>query len=128
MPAGAFGFGRSFPGVKQPGNALCGMRKFQEASVAYRRAIELKPDYVEAYMNLGIALHDLGRLDGAIEACRQAIRLEPGCAEAHYNLGNMLHHHGRIRESIDARREAIRLRPDYAIRARQPRRRPGGFG
>ena len=42
--------------------------ELDRAIAAYRRAIELKPDYAAAYSNLGVALKDLGRFDEAIAA------------------------------------------------------------
>jgi tetratricopeptide (TPR) repeat protein len=47
------------------------------AVTAYRRAIELKPDYAEAALNLGVVLQESGDLDGAMRAYAQAYRLRP---------------------------------------------------
>jgi tetratricopeptide (TPR) repeat protein len=47
------------------------------AITAYRKAIELKPDYAEAALNLGVVLQDSGDLDGAMRAYGQAYRLRP---------------------------------------------------
>ena len=41
---------------------------FDEAVEAYKTTIALKPDYVEAYNNMGVALRNQGKLDEAIEA------------------------------------------------------------
>ena len=49
----------------------------QGAVTAYRKAIELKPDYAEAALNLGVVLQDSGDLDGAMRAYAQAYRLRP---------------------------------------------------
>jgi predicted O-linked N-acetylglucosamine transferase (SPINDLY family) len=93
---------------------MAAKRQLDEAMVAYRQAIRLKPDYAEAYSNLGKASKDLGQLDEAIAFYRQAIRLKPDLAEAHNNLGNALEGKGQLEEAIAAHRQAIGLKPDYA--------------
>jgi tetratricopeptide (TPR) repeat protein len=47
------------------------------AAAAYRKAIELKPDYAEAALNLGVVLQESGDLDNAMRAYAQAYRLRP---------------------------------------------------
>jgi tetratricopeptide (TPR) repeat protein len=53
------------------------LRDHAGAVIAYRKAIELKPDYAEAALNLGVVLQDSGDLDGAMCAYAQAYRLRP---------------------------------------------------
>jgi tetratricopeptide (TPR) repeat protein len=53
------------------------LRDHAGAASAYRRAIELKPDYAEAALNLGVVLQDSGDLEGAMRAYAQAYRLRP---------------------------------------------------
>ena len=48
-----------------------------QAAAAYRRAIELKSDYAEAALNLGIVLQEAGDADAALRAYGQAYRLRP---------------------------------------------------
>jgi cytochrome c-type biogenesis protein CcmH/NrfG len=50
---------------------------------AYRQAIDIKPGYAKAHLNLGNALKDQGSLDEAVAAYCQAIRIKPDLAEAH---------------------------------------------
>ena len=49
------------------GAALKGQGKLQEAVASFDRAIQLKPDYAEAYYNKGISLEKLYQLDEAFE-------------------------------------------------------------
>ena len=35
------------------------------------KALSIKPDFAEAYYNMGIALTDQGKLERAIEACKR---------------------------------------------------------
>jgi tetratricopeptide (TPR) repeat protein len=53
------------------------VRDYHGAATAYRRAIEIKPDYAEAALNLGVVLQELGDLDSAMRAYAQAYRLRP---------------------------------------------------
>ena len=60
--------------------------KLDEAVSRYRRALELKPKYIEAYNNLGAAFKDQGKLDEAVACYRRALELKPDFAEVHSNL------------------------------------------
>ena len=44
------------------------LRDYAERAAAYRKALEIKPDYAEAALNLGIVLQEAGDLDGAMRA------------------------------------------------------------
>ncbi len=46
-----------------------------EAIVHYRKALEIKPDYVEVHCNLAKALAGRGRLEEAIACYRKALDL-----------------------------------------------------
>jgi tetratricopeptide (TPR) repeat protein len=53
------------------------LRDFPAAATAYRKAIEIKPDFAEAALNLGIVLQESGDPDAAMSAYRSAYRLRP---------------------------------------------------
>jgi len=59
--------------------------KLKEAEFSYRKAIEIKPDFAEAYSNLGSILKDLGKLKDAEVSTRKAIEIKPDFADAHSN-------------------------------------------
>ncbi|MDC1280679.1 tetratricopeptide repeat protein [bacterium] len=85
-----------------------------EAIEAYNKCISLKPDYAEAYSNMGVALKDQGKLDEAIEAFNNALLLKPDYAEAYSNMGATLQDQGKLDEAIEAYNKCIALKPDYA--------------
>jgi len=88
--------------------------KFHEAVQAFNKAIELKPDYADAYSNRGNALCDLGQLQEALESYEKAIQLKPDYADAYSNRGNALHKLGRFEDAVMSCEKAIQLKPDYA--------------
>ncbi len=77
-------------------------------------AIATAPANVAAHVNLGLALHDKGRLDEAIACYRNAIELDPKLAAAHNNLGHVLRAKGQLAEAIACCLKAIELDPKFA--------------
>jgi tetratricopeptide (TPR) repeat protein len=53
------------------------LRDYAGAAVAYRKALDTKPDYAEAALNLGIVLQEAGDLERAMGAYIEAYRLRP---------------------------------------------------
>jgi Tfp pilus assembly protein PilF len=51
---------------------LRALKRFKEAEAAYRRALELKPNFADGWNNLGTVLRDLKRPQEAEQAFRKA--------------------------------------------------------
>ena len=96
------------------GNALQDQGKLDEAIQAFTNAISIKPNFAEAYYNMGLGFKEQGKLDEAIEAYTNAISIKPDFAEAYYNMGNALLDQGKLDEAIEAFTNAISIKPDYA--------------
>ena len=75
--------------------------KLDEAIEAFDKALSLKPDYSDAYYNMGNALHNQGKLDEAIEAYNKALFLKPNYAEAHQNLSFSLLNVGQLKKGLE---------------------------
>jgi len=61
--------------------------KNEEVIVAYKKAIELDPDYTIAHYNLARTYRKLGNYLDAVDAYKQVIRIKPDLASAHYDIG-----------------------------------------
>ncbi len=57
-----------------------------EAEAAFRRALEIRPEFPEALNNLGAVLRLTGRSEEAETVCRRALELRSGYVAALYNL------------------------------------------
>jgi tetratricopeptide (TPR) repeat protein len=110
------------------GNALSLLKKLDAAAAAYKKAIERKPDFFDAYNNLGITLRAQKKLDEAVAAYhkgiefnRKAIELYPQNLDLRYtlarlysNLGFALENQKKHAEAMAAYRKAIDTDPEFA--------------
>lgn len=72
------------------GNCYYATERLEDAVEMYTRAVNIEPEYCEAWNNLGNTLSDLERIDDALDAYRRAIHASPDYADAHYNLAETL--------------------------------------
>lgn len=86
----------------------------QEAISVYDQAINLKPDFAEAYCNRGSAKCNLSQYDAAIADFDWAINLKPDYAEAYYNRGSAKGNLGDYEAAIVDFDQAIGLNPNDA--------------
>ena len=80
----------------------------------YLKAIELKPGYADAYINLGIAYQKQNNYTKAIQIWEKAIELKPDDADAYYNLGNAYKDQDNLIKAVQMWEKAIELKPDDA--------------
>jgi tetratricopeptide (TPR) repeat protein len=99
-------------------------KEHKQAIEAYRKALRMDPNYVEAHYNLGYGYSKLGLHREAIEAYKQAIRIQPDAANTHYNLGISYSKLGLHKEAIEAYTLAIPIQHD----AGDDRHRQGFWG
>ena len=70
--------------------SLQAQRRFDEAMVQYRQALEIKPDYAKVYYNLGTVLAGRGQFDQALAQFQRASELQPDDADTQNNLAWLL--------------------------------------
>ena len=87
---------------------------FEEASRAYRRALEVDPYLVPALINLANIHYARDEIAEAQALYERAIALEPDVFEAHFSLGNIFHDLGRNLAAQACYRDALTLNPAYA--------------
>jgi len=96
------------------GRVLHQKEQLSDAERAYKKAIKINQDFVEAHGNLGNVLVDRGRLKEASGAYRKALKLLPDHPMLLNNLGNALQLQGKNEEAISCFNAAITQDPDYA--------------
>ena len=99
--------------LNNSGNALRGLRRFEDALAAYDKAIALKPDYADAFYNRGITFMDLQRFEEALASYDKVIALEPRYGKALNNRGNVLQVLKRFEEAVASYDRAVAVEPGY---------------
>jgi len=93
---------------------LHGEGRRAEAEAAYRRALEIYPDYAQMHFNLGRLLLDGGDGAGAVEHLSRAARLSPSNPRPYKSLAPLLERMGRRDEALAAYEAGTRLDPGDA--------------
>ncbi|MDB9493929.1 tetratricopeptide repeat protein [Spirulina major CS-329] len=87
--------------------------RYEEAIASWDRAIQLKPDYHQAWGNRGLGLKNLKRYEEAIASYGRAVELKPDFYKAWYNRGLALDELNRYPEAIAAYDQVIAIRPEF---------------
>ncbi|HKV46534.1 MAG TPA: tetratricopeptide repeat protein [Candidatus Acidoferrales bacterium] len=85
-----------------------------DAAEHYRRVLDRAPNWIEAHINLGVALYQMGMTEEARAAFLSAVQLDPANGISRYNLGCVLEEQGRMTEAIEHLSAAARAMPKHA--------------
>ena len=96
------------------GNVLLGEKHLDEALAAFSKAISLKPNDANAYLNRGATYAFLKQDDAAEQDFRKAISIDPHALQAYANLAGFY-----LYRKIPRRRKRFIVRKFRAIRTRR---------
>jgi tetratricopeptide (TPR) repeat protein len=88
--------------------------KAAEALVAYRRAVELAPDFADAWCNLGTVHFHRGERAEARTCYERSLAADADHLEANFNLANLLDDEGRRETALHHYKAAVRVDPSFA--------------
>ena len=89
-------------------------RDYQGAIADFDRAIELNPNYFNAYIGRGNARDDSGDSRGAIADYDRALKISPNNASAYYNRGVTRSRLGDTQAALSDFTQALKINPNYA--------------
>jgi Flp pilus assembly protein TadD len=96
------------------GTALLQQGRHQEALKAFDKAVQIKPDDPELWVNLGNALADMKRPAEAVLTYQHALELDPRNWNAAYRRGVMFYESGRFEEALSWFNRCAELRSNDA--------------
>ncbi|WKB52762.1 tetratricopeptide repeat protein [Eleftheria terrae] len=102
------------------GTVLGALNRHADAEQAYRQALQLKPDFVQAHLNLGHQLEHLGRIEEALAEWRTVLALLDAAPPADEelrlhalnNLARALEAHKRYDEAQACMEQSLAVRSD----------------
>ena len=83
------------------GNLLMLAGRMEEASSAYRRAIEIAPDSALPRFNLGVLLQQSGRWRQAMAEYKNVLEIEPRHARTFYQLGMLFESRNQRAKAVE---------------------------
>ena len=95
------------------GAVLQRLGRREAAIVSYDKALELKPDYVEALINSGTLHREQLNHHAAIDRFNRALALKPDHLNAMSNLAIMLTEFKRPQEAVAMFERLLQLKPDF---------------
>lgn len=97
------------------GVALFQRGYLDQAAESFKQVIAAKPQYPEAYYNLGTLYLRRNALADARRYLQQTVELRPNYPEAWNNLGMIAAQEGQPDEAIGNFEHSLQLRPDYTV-------------
>ena len=85
--------------------------KIEKAITAYEKAIQLEPNFADAYGGLGVIYWRTGDFDAAIRHCQKAIKIAPENIEFHQNLTQIYWQKGMYDRAAIGYRIILELNP-----------------
>ena len=92
---------------------LVDIGEYEEAKSNIKKAIELQPDYAEAYNNIGRVYVKIKKINRAISNFRKAIELKPDYCEAYNNLGVVLGENKQYDKAENILRQVLQINPEF---------------
>jgi Tfp pilus assembly protein PilF len=93
------------------GIALLDQFQYQESIQAFTEVIKLRPDYADAYTNVGLTEIVWEKYDSARTAIHKALSIDPSSARAHYYDGLLQRRAGNTEKEIADFRKVVEMFP-----------------
>ncbi len=98
----------------QSGNRYYAEKRFDEAVIQYRNAIQVDAHFAEGYFRLGLCLLQVGDLIGAGQSFTRAVEFDSDNLDARLRLGNLLLGTGQFDDAVAQAQEVLSRNPKNA--------------
>ncbi|ABA21175.1 serine/threonine protein kinase with TPR repeats [Trichormus variabilis ATCC 29413] len=99
--------------LAKQGNTFFELQRYKDALSAYKKAVDIRPDYAPAWYGKGKTLFRLKQYQDALTAYDKAIQIQPDYVEAWSGRGFSLQSLQRYAEAIASFDKALQLNENY---------------
>jgi tetratricopeptide (TPR) repeat protein len=99
----------------EQGNIFSTNNQYKEAITSYDRALQLKPDFSQAWFNRGSILNQFGKYKESLISYERALKIDPNDYDAWQSRGNVLGNLGRYEEAIASYDRSLQIDPNQYI-------------
>jgi len=96
------------------GLALMCNGKAEEAVFYFKKALQIRPDFLKTLDNLGVALFQLGKLEEALSYYSKALEIDPEHAQIHKHTAMILATQGKLEKALHHYTKALLIDPELA--------------
>jgi Tfp pilus assembly protein PilF len=93
------------------GIALWGQQQFARAVPIFERVVQIKPDYVDGYINIALAQFSYEKYEPALKNLEKALAMSPNNARALFYRGSIRRIQGHLASAEDDLKEVARQYP-----------------
>ncbi|MFV1883972.1 MAG: tetratricopeptide repeat protein [Balneola sp.] len=97
------------------GNSYERLELFEQAVIAHKKSIKIKPDYYKAWANLGVTYRRKGDFKDAVSCYKKCLELNPNYAEVYTNLGAIYIFKNKPKKACENLYRAKELDPSIQI-------------
>ncbi|XP_066250564.1 E3 ubiquitin-protein ligase CHIP [Euwallacea similis] len=101
--------------LKEQGNRLYNLRKYEDAINCYSKAIIKNPDIAHYFTNRALCYLKLLKWDNACTDCRRALDMDPNLVKGHFFLGQALFELANLDEAIKHLQRALDLSKEQKL-------------
>ncbi|XP_066139792.1 E3 ubiquitin-protein ligase CHIP [Euwallacea fornicatus] len=101
--------------LKEQGNRLYNLRKYEDAINCYSKAIIKNPDIAHYFTNRALCYLKLLKWDNACTDCRRALDMDPNLVKGHFFLGQALYELTNLDEAIKHLQRALDLSKEQKL-------------
>lgn len=101
--------------LKEQGNRLYSLRKYEDAINCYSKAIIKNPDVAHYFTNRALCYLKLIKWENACTDCRRALDIDPNIVKGHFFLGQALFEMGSLDEAIKHLQRALDLAKEQKL-------------